>query len=202
MERQAQHPLPARRSTVVTYRVTVQTNYPDHRLPLGSRDAGLNCITVTADSLADAVTTASARAVGRVVCVEDITDPLDDYTDAQLAELLTTAGEDNAIDREDWSEMYAGKDLWMEDDFETGIVCPVAEALSVTACPGLTCSPVMNPDQTVDFMMVEVWNEATRTYRSTGVSSKNLRDYGTTGWEAVLSLARNLLGLVRTYHLA
>lgn len=184
------------------FRVTVQNRHCDRRLSRGNKAGGASYVMVTAAGLGEATSQVLNSTDGRVVCVEEIFSDFPEYTDEQLTELLTTAAEEDGIDKEEWEEQYAGKDLVLQDDFETYIVGGVVQALAAVACPGLSYSPVMDDDRTTDYVMVEVWDEATLSYRSRGLTSKYLRDYKTTGWEAVLSVARNLLNMVELHRLA
>lgn len=186
------------------YLVTTQTAQTDRRTSRSSKTAARECVTVNAATIAGAAGLAISQASTdvRVVSIEEVYADFPTYTDDQLTELLTTGAGADGIDKQAWEEMYAGKNLWMEDDFETYIVGGIVTALNNAAFPGLSYSPVANDDRTVDFLMVEVYDEATRSYRATGVSSKHLRNYEETGWSAVLSVARNLLYFVQSHNLA
>lgn len=74
------------------------------------------------------------------------------------------------------------------------LVGKICLALQESGIAPMNSSSVANGDGWVDYMMIEVFDQPTGTYRAFGSEPEDLAvDRDATGWDAVLSLARGIL---------
>lgn len=129
----------------------------------------------------------------RIIGVEEVI-ALDqsELTDDMLTkELLSTYQFDDVSDYDCWA--LNG----FVDDLHT-LVGEVASGLSECGLvPGLTVSMCQNGEGWVDYLMIEVYDEASGEYRATGIEPEDVaEDTSATGWDVVLTIARGLMNIV------
>ncbi len=194
----------------ILYQRSVAPTAPD-RLPRGRHftitpgtEPVTEAIVIGADTLPDALEKAMAYfqkatpALPRIISIEERL-PVEKLhiTDARLTEVLTA--EESEIDPDDYTDVMLGRD----DDFAELIekVCQQLDQHQIVA--GLACSLLHNGDGWVDYLMLEVLDEATRVYRGVGAQPHELLDNpDAVGWDAVLSLARGIITTVSVNALA
>lgn len=188
-----------------TYRIVVQTKVSpeaETRHVRSTEFSGVEFVDVTASTLAEAALEVARRHAGaeqppRIVSAEELlTIDLKNITDNALAR---TVG--NQLSVEDL-ESYDGVVLYARPDFDS-IIADVAAALRDSgAVPGLHLSLQRDADGVCDYIMVEIHDTATGTYRAVGRESRDLiADRSLTGHEGIISIARRLIETAATAHL-
>lgn len=147
--------------------------------------------------------------LNRIISVEELI-PERRVSNAEITVALTDGthsaepyfAQDFALDPEDYEESdlscyYASPGI----DFIT-TAYDIAEALRASGlCPGLHLGLLQNESGFVDYLKVEVRDEATNTYRSVGADVKHLTDDPRAfGWHGVLAIARRLISLSEPLH--
>jgi hypothetical protein len=160
-------------------------------------------VTLEAEGIADALIELNElhkggpRATARIVTVEEMFPKgCTNFTDKRLTKALCKdAPEGLALDRDEFHVDDGA--LHLTENFEQTVL-KIAEALDESGLvPGLSISPIANPEGYTDFAMVEMYDSATGTYRSVGRDSRRLiGDRDLAGWPAVLSVARTLIETV------
>lgn len=191
-----------------TYRVVFQglvSSDAPTRASRAAKDAGTHFFDLDADSVAEAVTRANSLRTppavdARLVSVEELLKlDTDQLTDQQIQDALTNgpAPVDLAA--------YQGVNLYEQyrvNELPGALDDVVAALRESNLIPGLTVSILRDSDGSHDYNMVEIFDEATGTYRAIGRDGRDLiTDRSLTGSAALVDLARTLLEAVAERHL-
>lgn len=182
-----------------TFRIVVQTNISPaaaSRAQRASTTGGVKVLTVEAATLVNAVTSLEASYAGheqppRIVSVEELL-TLDAISDDALVSALTRGENPLDLDEDDTVLLF--------DELEHLVarIEEVARELRDTgSVPGLSVSILRDDIGAPDYVMVEIYDEATGSYRSVGREPSNLiGDRTLAGRAATLSVARCLIETV------
>lgn len=133
------------------------------------------------------------RTIPRIVAIEEIsTWSADEITDAQIIQALTLdCDEDDRLDPEDYDDQTT---IYVDTDFEY-LAQKVQQCLRTSGLvPGLELSLLHAEGGGVEYTMVEVYDQALKTYRSKGSELKHLTsDRSATGFDGVVAIARALI---------
>ena len=180
------------------YRISLQKNIADHthRDPRSTESAYR--VIVEADSIDAALIEAanSQHAADRVVAIEELA-PAPVITDEDIVQALTVTADE--YDRMVLDE-YEDDGVIYETFYFLDTCQSVARALNSSGLtPGLTLSLVAPHTETgPDYVMVEVFDHATGTYRSHGCDIKHMTaDRSAAGKAGILAIARAIIDVAQ-----
>lgn len=180
------------------YRISLQKNIADrtHRNPRSTESAYR--VIVQADSIDAALIEVanSQHTADRVVAIEELA-PAPVITDEDIVQALAVAADELGL--MDLDE-YEDDGVIYETFYFLGTCQNVAEALrNSDLIPGLTLSLVApHTEAGPDYVMVEVFDQATGTYRAVGCEIKHMTtDRSATGKAGVLAIARAIIDVAQ-----
>lgn len=180
------------------YRISLQKNIADrtHRDPRSTESA--YSVIVDADSIGAALIEAAnnQQATDRVVAIEELA-PTPVVTDEDIVQALTvTADEHDLMDLDE----YEDDGVMYESPYFLDTCQDVAEALrSSGLTPGLTLSLVVPHTETgPDYVTIEVFDQATGTYRADGCQIKHMTtDRSAEGKAGVIAIAHAIIDVAQ-----
>lgn len=184
------------------YRITLQndSNLEPHRRP---RDADAEPLFVETRYMMDAMLHAleQKRPSQRVVSVEEVLSfDMGAITDEQIVGALTspTLEPGTRLNPDDYEGF-----VWESSPDHADILNSVADALRDSGLvSGLTLSILHDDVGLADYVMVEIFDKGSNSYRSIGSEPRHLiENRDLTGWEAVISVARTLMSTVSSHGL-
>lgn len=184
-----------------TFQLTVQRDLTPEspaRRVRGEEGTSSSAETFVAPTLIDAVREFTKRLdeAGwnpRIVAVEEVsTWASQDITDEQIIQALTVDADE--FDRLDPEEFDDETTIYVDTDFEY-LAQRVQRSLRTSGLvPGLELSLLHAEGGGVEYTMVEVYDQALKTYRSKGCELKHLTDNrDATGFDGIVAIARALL---------
>lgn len=180
------------------YRISLQKNIADHthRDPRSTESA--YSVIVDADSIDAALIKVANKqqAADRVVAIEELA-PAPVVTDEDIIQALTVTADE--YDRMVLDE-YEDNGVMYETFYFLDTCQSVARALSSSGlAPGLTLSLVAPHTETgPDYVMIEVFDHATGTYRTDGCQIKHMTtDRSATGKAGVIAIAHAIIDVAQ-----
>lgn len=189
-----------------TYCVRYQNNVSikdEHRASLGDERVGADVMRVEASNVIGAVMEAEKAfeqigSAPRIIGVEEAPAPktaTEALSDAELTAALTIPVASLSWDEPlDPDEFDINKRPSEDTVTLLNWALQIAQRLRETSLvPGLHLITIANPEESVDYTQVEIFDETLKHYRGKGCEIKRLyRDKNLTGWDAVLDIARTL----------